>query len=409
MRIVPFPDHGDAAPDEAWLTELEAALSGTREGPAAESWRELRADVRALARPIAPEFERQLAARISDRGAHRRRLPSIRLPRPTARAVASVAAAASMLVAVIAIAISGFPHDASFPREPSPRPDVAATPSTEALGPSANGAGASAHRHATKSATPALAESGASSKGAASAPAESGQPAAGGPAFAPAREQQLGASVTLAPSSADVQQTADSVSRVVVDDGGYVQSSHVQVQQVGASEASLMLSLPSQKLSAALASIAQIAPVRAQSQSLQDITSSYNAARRRLADANAERQALLRTLSAASGEGQIASLRERLSQSESAITHARAALEAVSHRASNAEVEVTVLGDVRPASEGLTIARALHDAGAVLTAVLAGLLIAGAVIVPLALVLIALASARRAWRRYRREAALDGS
>ncbi len=405
MRIVPFPDQGDAGPDEAWLTELESALNGTAEGPAAESWRELRADVRALARPIAPEFERDLAARMTDRSAHRRGLPSLRLPRPSARALASVAAAMSVLVAAIAIAIAGFPHDASSPRAPSARLGEAAGPSSGELGPSAGDAGTRRHKGVDEPADTA----GVQGPLVAGPAAVSGASGAEAPASAPAREQQLGASVTLAPSPADVQQTADSVSRVVVDDGGYVQSSHVQVQQVGASEASLTLSLPSEKLSAALASIARIAPVRAESQSLQDITSSYDAGRRRLADANAERQALLRALSAASSEGEIASLRERLSQSESAITHARSALDAVSHRASNAEVEVTVLGDAHPASKGLTIARGLHDAGAVLAAVLAGLLIAGAVIVPLVLVLIALVSARRVWRRYRREAALDGS
>jgi hypothetical protein len=408
MSVVRFPDHGDAAPDEAWLTELDAALSGTGEGPAVESWRELRADVRALARPIAPEFERQLAERISDRGSQRRRPPSIRLPRPSARAVASVAAAVSVLVAAVAIAVSGFPHDASPPQARHDRLGLAHS-ITEDRGTSASGNGPSTSRHKARPSAAAEPVAGVKGPLVSSPAAEAGASGTEGPVAVPTREQQLGASVTLAPLPADVQATADSVSRVAVEDGGYVQSSHVQVQQVGASEASLMLSLPSEKLSAALASIAQIAPVRAQSQSLQDITSSYDAARRRLADVNAERQALLRMLSSASGEGEIASLRERLSQSESAITHGRAALAAVSHRASNAEVEVTVLGDAHPASEGLTIARGLHDAGAVLTAVLAGLLIAGAVIVPLALVLIALVSGRRAWRRYRREAALDGS
>jgi hypothetical protein len=180
----------------------------------------------------------------------------------------------------------------------------------------------------------------------------------------------------------------------------------VQVQQAGQSEATLMLRLPSARLSTALASLAQLAPVRAESQSLQDITSTYNAARQRLADATAGRQALLRALSQATTEGQIDSLRERLSQASGAIARARSALQSVSQQASTAEVEVTILGDARAGSEGLTLHRGLHDAGRVLVVALVVLLIAAAILVPLALLVFALAIALRAWRRYQRERAL---
>ncbi|HEY2202828.1 MAG TPA: DUF4349 domain-containing protein, partial [Solirubrobacteraceae bacterium] len=142
-------------------------------------------------------------------------------------------------------------------------------------------------------------------------------------------------------------------------------------------------------------------------QSLQDITNTYNAARQRLTDATAERQALLRALSKATSEGQIDSLRERISQNRGAIARARSALQAVSRQASTAEVEVTVLGTKNAGSEGLTLHRGLHDAGRVLTVTLVVLLIAAAVLVPLVLLIAALASARRAWRSYRRERILD--
>ena len=173
-----------------------------------------------------------------------------------------------------------------------------------------------------------------------------------------------------------------------------------------AGEASLTLSLPSAKLNAALASLGRLAPVRAESQSLQDITGTYDAARQRLSDATAERQALLRALAKASTEGQIDSLHERLSQNRGAIAQAGSALQAVSQRASTAEVEVTVLGDAHAGSEGLTLHRGLHDAGRVLVVTLVVLLIAVAVLVPLALAIAAMAVARRAWRRYRRERVL---
>ena len=231
-------------------------------------------------------------------------------------------------------------------------------------------------------------------------------PSSNGPASAQGRLQELGASVTLAVTPASVQETADRVSLLVVRDGGFVQSSHVQVQQGHGGEATLTLKLPSEKLSAALASLEQIAPVRDESQSLQDITNSYNSARQRLADANAERQALLHALAKATTEGEIDSLRERLSQSRGAVASAHAALEAVSRRASTSDVEVTVLGDAHAVSEGLTLHRGLHDAGRVLTVALIVLLIALAVLVPLGLVLLALLGARRVWRRHQREQAL---
>jgi vacuolar-type H+-ATPase subunit H len=219
--------------------------------------------------------------------------------------------------------------------------------------------------------------------------------------------QQLAASITLAATPSDVQETADRVSRLAVSDGGFVQSSHVQVQQAGTSEANLMLSVPSAKLSGALASLGQLAPVRAESQSLQDITNTYDAASQRLSDATAERRALLRALSSATTEGQIDSLHERISQNRGAIAQARSALQTVSQHASTAEVEVTVLGDAHTGSEGLTLHRGLHDAGRVLLVTLVIVLIAAAILVPLALLAAALAAARRMWLRYQRERILD--
>jgi cellobiose-specific phosphotransferase system component IIA len=197
------------------------------------------------------------------------------------------------------------------------------------------------------------------------------------------------------------------VSRLTTSEGGFVQSSHVdEGEKMG--EATLTLSLPSAKLSDTLASLGQLAPVRSESQSLQDITNTYDAARQRLSDATAERQALLRALARASTEGEIDSLRERLAQNRGSIAEAHTAFQAVSQRASTAEVEVTVVGDKNAGSEGLTLHRGLHDAGRVLTVTLVILLIAAAVLLPLTLVAIALATARRAWRRHQRERVLGG-
>jgi hypothetical protein len=402
MKVIPFPGGSSAPPDDTWLAELEAALNGDGEGVVADSWRELRRDVRALAQPMDPEFERQLRARIAEHGARSAHKQSHRRSgwlRPPSRlgAAAGIAAVGAVIVAVVIVShwrVAMGPIEA-LPHQPAVSPNAGRAESFDHLG-------ASAPRGAIRAAKGAAAESGAS----ASAGVASNAPASSGVTTPPGRVQQLAASITLAATPNDVQETADRVSRLAVSDGGFVQSSHVNVGQ-GTGEANLDLSLPSAKLGVALVSLGQLAPVRAESQSLQDITNTYDAARQRLADVTAERQALLHALARASTEGQIDSLRERLSQNRGAIARAKSAFQTVSQHASTAEVEVTVLGDAHAGSEGLTLHRGFHDAVRVLVVTLVILLIAAAILVPLTLLIVALAIAARALRRYRCERVLD--
>jgi len=229
------------------------------------------------------------------------------------------------------------------------------------------------------------------------APASSGAVAATQPQ---ARVQQRSATITLAATPDGVQSVADRAAALAVREGGVVQNSQVRSERGASGEASLRLSLPSARLSQALAGLARLAPVRAQSQGLQDITDEYDGVRRKLADVVAQRQALLRALTRASTQGEIESLRARLSLVGGAISQARGKLQAVSKRGSSATVEVSVLGDAHASSSGLTLSRGLHDAGEVLRTVLAASIIALAVLVPLAL-------GWRASRRRLRERALS--
>ncbi len=411
MRIITFPGGDPADPESTWVLELEAALNGDAEGPGAESWRELREDVRALAPPMTPAFEQRLRERLAEREARpprRTRVGWVRAagwPRALIRPRA-VAALASVAVAVLAVLVVGL----GGPR----RPGANAQAGSE-IGSRAGGAAGvrAAHAHADKAAESPAAQAPATSAPSSSEVKASAQdlaPAAGGSAAAQGRVQQLAASVSLSASPSDVQNVSNGVASLTVRNEGYVQQSHVQVQQHGSSEAALTLKLPSARLAAALAAIARLAPVSSESQSLQDITNAYEAAHQRLADARAERQALLRALAAASTEGQIDSLRERLTQARNAITQDQAAVQSISQRASTAEVEVTVLANAAgnsSTSEGLTVHRGVHDALRVLTVALIVILIAAAVLVPVALLIAALAIARATWRRYQRERALD--
>ncbi len=430
MRIIAFPGSDDVGPGEkSWLSALEASLNGTAEGSAADSWRELRDDVRALAPPISPELERELSEQILERSArsaldqprshkqphrlkepHHGGWPHHRLAdrlRPTPPALAVVTVACAVIAAVLVAAPwrpTGHPVEnagrSSAPAARAGRLGPAVGPAesasaarTSAAKPSSNGAGVGA--------------SGSSGTADASPAKVTNAPVASGAAASPGRVQQLAASITFAAIAGEVQTLADRVVRLAVSEGGFVQSSHVnEGEKTG--EASMMLSLPSAKLSAALASLGRLAPVRGESQSLQDITNAYDGDRQRLNDATAERRALLRALAKASTAGEIDSLRERLVQARGAIAQARATLQSVSQQASTAEVEVTVLGDKSTSGEGLTLHRGLHDAGRVLTVTLVVLLIAAAILIPLALLIAALATARGAWLRYRRERVLDG-
>jgi hypothetical protein len=412
MRLIVFPGGEQSPSEQAWLAELDAALYGQAEGPAAESWRELRANVRALApapseelmarlermRSLEPRLKRkrQIGSRLKRkrslaRRSERRRSREWRRPQ-----LAGAAALLAALVVAALVVASGQLGRSAAPRAvPSPRvasPRVASAPARSA--PSGESQAAPLKAAATQAA------------GGSGAGSSLGAPVQSSPAQAPGRVQQLAASVSLSATSASVQAVSDGVAQLAVREEGYVQSSHVQVQQQGSSEATLTLRLPSARLGAALEAISRLAQVSAESQSLQDITNSYDAARRRLADATAERRALLRALAKATTEGQIDSLRERLAQARAAIVRAQSALNAVSQRASTAEVEVTVLGDGQAHAEGLTLDRGLHDAGRVLTVAAVVALIAAAVLVPLALLLGALLLAVKISRRYSRERTL---
>jgi hypothetical protein len=404
MRVIPFPGASGTGPEESWLAELEAALNGDSQGPRADSWRELREEVRALVPPMDPAFERELRERIAERSARSvPKRPHRRLGR--LRPAVPAFAAVSVAFAVIAAVLIAAPWRPAGHTAGSSGRSSSVSARENQLGPAfgqgqAESAPPAGAIHPAKSAT-AEPSASASAGAAANAPL-----VVSGAAAAPRRVQQLSASISLSATPSEVQTIADRVSRLTVSEGGFVQSSHVN-EGGKTGEATLALSLPSAKLSAALASLGQIAPVRGESQSLQDITNTYNAASQRLTDATAEQRALLRALAKASTEGQTGSLRARLAQAGGAIARARSALQAVSRQASTAEVEVTVLGDKSASSEGLTLHRGLHDAGRVLTVTLIVLLIAAAVLVPLALLIAALVTVRRAWGSYRRERILD--
>jgi hypothetical protein len=410
MKIVPFPQ-SEGPPDEQTLAEIEAALRGEAVGAEADGWRELRADVRTLAPPMSPEFEQRLRERVEARAAK----PPQRLRRfgirssparlrvwlgSGVRARALAFGGISTMAAIVTLAIVAPWNETEMISKQIFAPHALVNGGK--LDAASSPAGRVVQQDAPLKSTPntargSMAEPSGSADSSAS-PAEEASPA---------RIQQRAASLTLAPKPEAVQSVADQVAQLTVREGGFVQSSHVSRQSGAGGSAELRLSVPSAHLTAALASLGRLAPTREESQSLQDITDQYGAARRKLADAVAERQALLRALARASTQSQIESLHARIALAAGAVTRARTAFGAISRRGSNSTVEVTVLGDAHAGSEHSTLGNGLHDALDVLKAVAVVLLVALAVLVPLAIVLALIALTRRASRRRLRERALS--
>ncbi len=406
MRVIRFPGAAEAelAGREAG-EQIDAALAGEVAGDEASMLRELREDVRALAPALDARFERELQAWVAESvrwrqasGSGRRaRLGRLRerLSGTPGRLAALGAAGVVVAAVVVAVGIGGGGSG-------STQPIASSTVNGPAVGSSR------AHSKVKGDLEPAT------SAGAAKAgPAESS--AAAAPRFTPPevspashRLQKLGASVTLAPHGSEaVQEASDAVTRLAAEDGGYVESSQVQVRHEGQSEAQLRLSIPSAKLATAIAALGRIAPLRDVSQESQDITSSYEADKRQLADDEAVRRALLRALAAATSEGTIDSLRERLSSNREALSHDRAQLASVSHTAATSQLEVTITSSGSAPASRSTLDRGVHDAGHVLALAGAVALVALAVLVPLMLLAFVLDALRRSWRRRAREAALE--
>ncbi len=405
MRVIPFAPPRMSDADARALAEIEAALDGDGTGPEADHWRELRADVRSLSEPVDPVFADALRQRV--------RAPKQpgRSPRGLAAAVArrrGVALAFASSLAAVLVAVFAF-GVASSPSSRSPRPDelapAVAGPAriVEEAGPRARVKGLPVapgvevpHGQGAEKKAEVVAGSSAASGGAGVE-----EPAG----EARGRVQHLGAAISLGGGGEGVQRVAERVGQATVAAGGFVEGSRVQTQQGSPGEAFLTIVLPSAKLQATLSQLERIAPVRAETQSLQDITSEYHAAVSRLATARAERSALLRALARATTPAAIESLHARLAGSAHQISAAEHQLASVSRQASQAQVEVTVLGEAHHAGGG-TLGRGLRDAGKVLTVSLAVLVVAAAVLVPLTLVLVTIALGGRLWRRQRRERVL---
>jgi hypothetical protein len=197
---------------------------------------------------------------------------------------------------------------------------------------------------------------------------------------------------------------ATRIGEVAANLGGFVQSSSVSSHEGG----SLDLRVPSDRLEQAIQRISRLGRVRELERRSVDITSNVVSARERLSDARAERKSLLEQLANAVTVNETESIRARLEIVSREIAAARRSLRRVNNQANFADVSVQLVPRSGDVDEGAwTPGDAFDDALRVLEVGAGVLVIASAVLLPLALVWLLAWLGRRAVVRRRRERALD--
>jgi hypothetical protein len=218
------------------------------------------------------------------------------------------------------------------------------------------------------------------------------------------RAEQRSASLTLAAPRREIDQVATEIGDVAANLGGFVQSSSVSSNQGG----SLDLRVPSDRLEQAIQRISRLGRVRELQRRSVDITANVVSARERLADARAERKSLLEQLANAVTVNETESIRARLEIVSREIASARRSLRRVNNEANFANVSVQLVPRSGDVDEGAwTPGDAFDDALRVLEVGAGVLVIASAVLLPIALVWLLAWLGRRTVVRRRRERALD--
>jgi hypothetical protein len=224
----------------------------------------------------------------------------------------------------------------------------------------------------------------------------------------PQRKVERSALLDLATGAGDLDRVADGVVRATDASGGFVASSQVDAGATGGT-AHFDLRVPTDRLDATLAVLSRLGHVRSRSQSTDDVTGAVVSARERLSDAKAERRALLRALGRASTSTQAEAIRARLRLARTEIASARGDLHALGRRTAFSSVSVTLSARGGGTSGGGSFGPgdALNDAIRILGAVAGGLLVALAVLLPVAALVALVWLGARTLRRRSRERALD--
>ncbi len=384
----------------AELAALETALAGEAADP---EWATLVAAVRDEAPAPRPRFMAELDDRVAA-GFPRARPDWLRLP--ARRMLPALAVASTLLVGGVVVGTGTLDGNEAAPPVEELRADPETTDGASSAASSAKAAPAPAPASdevRRRLAGPTLATPARS--------AAAGSPSPAPPAGVPVRARKVERTTTLGltTDAKGLQDAADGIVRATQDLDGVVASSQVDSSPSGG-EATFVLRVPTARLDDALKRFGELADVARLSQGSEDITGSFVSAQDRLSDARAERKALLAALGKATTPRSIASLRARIRGNRTEIARLEGDLRGLRRRTDLARVDVTLSARGRAVAPDAGSAwgpgDAARDALRVLE-VLAGVaLIAGAVLLPLALLGAGAALAGRGLRRRRREAVL---
>jgi hypothetical protein len=428
MRLL---DHDEPIDPEvaASLDAIDAVLAGEPVGAEYAELAEIALLLTADRPQVRPSFAERMDERVARRFAQvpppaaskpRRRRPSTGFWQATGAVSAGVAA----LVGIAIVAGGG--HGASSGSSSSASYGAAAT--TASAG-SAAGAGGSAASSAASSAA-----AGASSQRSAHAPNSAEKAAASAPAATTAsgsaatgpppslqpptsgRKVVQSAQLQLAAPANRVDDVAQEVYDVIGQLNGVVERS--TVTQTGGSDgsANFQLSVPSASLGQAMSRLSSLhfASVLSRTDASQDITDQYGAAKRALSDARALRTSLLKQLANATTTEQIDSLKAQIRDAEASISSDEATVGRLNRQVGFSQLALDINARSGPVpvahhSGGFGIGSAAHDAGRVLTVAAGVALIAIAALTPIALVVALVWWVGAAFRRRRREQALDSA
>ncbi|HVV88989.1 MAG TPA: DUF4349 domain-containing protein [Solirubrobacterales bacterium] len=227
------------------------------------------------------------------------------------------------------------------------------------------------------------------------------------------RDIERSAYVVLGTRPGEVAGAAAKVFEAVHAASGVVLHSKVRSGSAGATGASFELLIPSDKLGDALSAISSIAEVRERHDATDDITAPTVGAGEELRDSNASIEGLLKELGDVETEAERESVEARLREERRRHAAIRASLDHLHKRASMSKVTVRIVTDhgtgAAPPSkgdDGWGIGDAFHDAGRILTIAAGVVLLALAVLAPIALIALALWLANRLRLRRLRERTL---
>jgi hypothetical protein len=226
----------------------------------------------------------------------------------------------------------------------------------------------------------------------------------------PARQVERTATLDLGVAPSSIQSTSQQVFTLVSSYRGYVRQSNVSSGGPYGG-ASFDLRIPSSQLAAAIAALSHLGHVRSENDTTNDVTEQFDSLQGSLAGLRAERASLLKQLAGASEPQQEAALKARLHALDGRISNVQRELAALRERVNYTRLALTLTAETPVGSKqgDLTPGGAARDAGQILEAALAVLVIGVAAVVPVAALALAAWGLILGTRRRVREQALDAS